>query len=220
MTTVIALDLDETFLHSKDAMAAIMAEETGVLVAPYEWNSYDLAKVWMDSGLIGDRYISNKEVMGWFVKHNLFAHCKLAPGSAELYDYCRKRSIKIEFVTARGFDPDARSRTMNMLRNAGIHGGYDLTIVDHMESKHPHMKCARPLLFVDDNAQQVLHLMPYAAVSCIMAQPHNEAFRKERDRNGHPLRTVNSMWDVLDVLMYLNAQQCLTGEANPTLRAL
>jgi len=77
-----------------------------------------------------------------------------------------------------------------------------------------------PMLFVDDNPNQVLYLMQHAAVSCIMAQPHNKAFREERERNNHPLRVVNSMWDVLDVLAYLNAKQCMRGEANPAIVAL
>lgn len=202
----VAFDLDETFLHSKDAMAQIMCEETGVLVAPALWNSYDLAKVWMESGLIGDRHISNAEVMEWFTKHNLFGMCELAPGAYDVYEFCRRRNINIEFVTARGFDPDARNRTRLMLVRAGV-GKFDLTIVAHMESKHPHMKNGSPTVFVDDNVQQVLHLTPHAQHAILMAQPHNKAFRDHQVKHhAPPLPVANSMWDVLGVLTYLNAR--------------
>lgn len=193
----VAFDLDDTFLSSREAMTQIMAEETGVYLTPEHWTSYDLAKVWTESGRLNGRVVTNIEVMEWFVKHNLFSRCTLAPGSMEVYEFCQRRNIPIEFITARGFDPDARNRTTKMLLESGV-TNFTLSIVDHLGPKFEHMVDPNPTLFVDDNFVQYRHMLSRSR-SFLMAQPHNAA-----ERSKQPELVVYSMWDVLDILAATN----------------
>ena len=200
MKQSILLDLDDTFLNSKHVLAEAIHAEHGIYCHPDTWTTYRLSTFYPT--------LTQEDITSAFVNQNVFGKMTLAEGSFDLWRYCQQRDIRIEFVTSRGFDPDAYNRTTKslyyLLGGAVEEKDYTLTIVKHGENKHEKFTSERPILYVDDACSQVHGMREHRPdiTSLLMVQAHNKTYRDEWGP-----ATVTSMHDVIDILQYLRGQR-------------
>lgn len=192
----ILLDLDDTLLNSKFVMARALAAYTGEYIHPSQWETYVFA----------DTYgITHEEALKVLIEANICSHAVTNPGALELWTYCQQRGLHVEFVTARSFDPDARSRTEQALRVAigAYPKDYTLTIVDHHQPKHEQFVSERPVLYVDDADRHVHGMRQHRPdiATLMVEQPWNAKYRAHLAPS-----VVKNMYDVIDVLSFMRGK--------------
>lgn len=217
----ILLDLDDTFFNARHVLADAIEAEHGLKSDPDTWTTYRFSEIYN---------LPEDQVINAWIKHDVFSKMNLTQGALRLFGYCRARGIHIEFVTMRGFDPDAHARTIARLQEVLYftpdEGNYSVTVTKWGENKHDKFKSRNPILFCDDSHTAVRDMQrAYPNMfCCLMAHPHNRQYRiavpNHSDEiayiDGVGVRAVKSMYDVLDALQFLRGQLITQRILQPT----
>jgi uncharacterized HAD superfamily protein len=190
-TKSIVLDIDDTVGNLKERLQEIYRRATGNQEIKYtDWSDYN-AK---------DRYgITSDQLSQLFIEDNSLALMKPHDGLIEVTAILKARGYNVEFVTARGWCPDAYDITKKWLDDHYV--SYDrINIVPLFECKERVTRHIENIaLFVDDRYDHCTAMMNSGRVkhTLLYSQPWNKIWHNALTPN---FDVIDNLYDVLNYL--------------------
>lgn len=191
MTKTVIFDIDDTVGDLKSRLQEIYRKATGNSEISFnDWTEYNA----------NDRYgITSDQLSELFIEDNSLALLKPHEGLIEVTAILKARGYNIEFVTARGWCPDAYDITKNWLDNNYI--SYDrINIVPLFECKERVTRHIENIeLFVDDRYEHCTAMMNSGRVkqTLLYSQPWNKKWHNTLTPN---FNVIDNLYDVLNYL--------------------